>query len=337
MRTPGLVLLTLVVGLALAPGAARAAVPQPTAARRIAVVRVGDAWLHALRVALEPWELRLVEVEGPPPSTTFPAARERARALAQVHAAAAVIWITDTGGPPLLWIYDAEDDQMSTRPLPGGVPGDAPGAAAGALTAKAMLRGSRVAPPGQRLGAEGRRGADDAARTWRIDVGVSSRWLLAEPADQVESAQEALLSFWPRALAGRWGFGVTLASGPGLALPGPELLGRFTRTSMSAWAALRVPLPARTFLEPAVGATLHLTSLDGFAPDADVSIALARTNPSLDAELRAGVRLFEGVELGVTLSVRAALRRQRYLIAGAPLLELPAFEPGIGLRAAVRF
>jgi hypothetical protein len=105
---------------------------------------------HAIEVALTPWGVALVrvpvDVQGPDAGTM-----ERARALARAAHADAVVWLAGgVGGTTLACVYESDGDRLLVRALGASPPFDDTTAAATALTVKAMLRSSTVAPPSER-------------------------------------------------------------------------------------------------------------------------------------------------------------------------------------------
>jgi hypothetical protein len=117
---------------------------------RVALVGGGGELGHAIEVALTPWGVALARVpadlSGRDAETI-----ERARSLARAAHLDAVVWLAATSGATTLaCVYEADADRLLVRALGASPPFDDTTAAAAALTVKAMLRSSTVAPPSER-------------------------------------------------------------------------------------------------------------------------------------------------------------------------------------------
>src|SRR5690606_34545597 len=139
--------------IALVAGAQPARAEDGEAGERGVLVAPPAGLDEAVRAALAGWPIEVViEPEGAPGST-MPGSAARARALAEGHGAAAVVWLGRDDGGLALWVYDRESGRAVTRPLPAAPPYDEPTAAAVALTVKTLLRHSTAAPAPARYGA----------------------------------------------------------------------------------------------------------------------------------------------------------------------------------------
>lgn len=117
---------------------------------RVALVGGGGELGHAIEVALTPWGVALVRVPADL-SGSDAATVERARSLARTAHLDAVVWLAGSAGTPTLaCVYEADADRLLVRALGASPPFDETTAAAAALTVKAMLRSSTIAPPGER-------------------------------------------------------------------------------------------------------------------------------------------------------------------------------------------
>jgi hypothetical protein len=312
----------LALAVLLSGGNARADRP----ARRVVVVAAPPAFVDALEVALSPWGLVVQPVDGPAPPADSGEAARAAADLAAPRGAALVLWLQSSGEETWLWIYDADSGQLSQRPLPAGAPTSPETATAAALTAKTMIRLSVAAPPRERFGAPRR-----PARL-HLEAGSELRVLRAGPTDERLLTQSVGASL---AAGARWRLGADLAAGPGLAVDDARLVARFTRTTLSARARVRIAGGERWALEPQAWLGVHLTSLDGAVPGGGHPVAETRTNLSLGAAAGVRVDLGGGLELAGCVGLDVPLRRQRYLLAGQPILELPSVEPVLGLQVRV--
>jgi hypothetical protein len=189
-----------------------------------------------------------------------------------------------------------------------------------------MIRLSVVAPAAERFGAAPRR------PRLHIEVGAALHHLDAGPTEERLLTQSVGASL---AVGGRLRLAADLAAGPGTAVDDERLLARFTRTSVSGRLRYRLVDGGWWALEPAAWLGVHLTSLDGSVPARNAAVAETRTNLSLGAGASLVVHPGGGLELAVSLGADLPLRRQRYLLAGEPILELPAVEPVLGLQVRV--
>ena len=164
------------------------------------------------------------------------------------------------------------------------------------------------------------------------------RRLSAGPTRAVEPRLGVALALWPARFGGHGGIAVGAWSGPGVAIDSADLLARFTGLTLFAAARGRLALSRRLAFDAGAGVSLHATGLDGFSPVHRVAARTTRLNTSIDLDAAVAVSLGPRTELALDLAASAALRRQRYLIGGTPVLELPAVElrAGLELRVALR-
>lgn len=321
---PSLALLVCWTG---ASASARAAAHSGEA-RRVVAVAAPPALTQALRVALSPWALEVDTVDIAIPPAEVAAAAGRAAEIAGERHAGVVLWVQigADDGAAWLWIYDRDSGQLAQRPLPAGPPTTAEPAAAAALTAKTMIRSSVIAPAAERFGAR-----PMWAPRFRLEAGTEVRPLDAGPTQERLVTQSVAFTW---AITDRFTVGAGLGAGPGFAVDDNRLVARFGRTSVTALGRYRISGGPRWALEPSAWLGLHFTSLDGAVPGEIEPIAEARTNFSLGAAASAVLRL-GGLELAAIAGIDVALRRQRYLLGGVPLLELPGVEPVFGLQLRV--
>ncbi len=147
-RVSGVGLLVAAFALSAQIGLIRAQGSEP----RIALVNPGAELERAVRVALEPWNVRVI-VSDQSREPTAPRANQLARELALSHGASAAAWISKHGQGYALWVYDVASNRAVSRRLTTSPPFDAPAAAAVALSLKTLLRHSASAPEGERYGA----------------------------------------------------------------------------------------------------------------------------------------------------------------------------------------
>ena len=297
----------------------------------------------AVRTALSPWPIQIA-VTGAggaspaggraAPGATMPGSAERARTLAAEHRAGAVVWLSDDGaGGFALWIYDAESGRATARRLTAPPPYDAPTAAAVALTVKTLLRHSSVAPAVERYGAEAVRGAGPVPRL-RVDTSAALR-IRRTGAGDVEPRLGVGVRVAPGRLAGLGAVGVGVRLGPGISIDEPDFTGQFSDLELGAALMARVPLRRALELWPRLGASLHVTAIDGAIPGQATRARADRVNPGLDlgAALELGLRPW--LRASVTAGGSWALRRQIYLVAGDSVLTIPRLELELGAALSV--
>ncbi len=302
---------------------------------RLGLVEVSPELEAALRTALDPWGIELARVAGPPPTGDGADAIAHATRAARAASADALLWTTTDE----LWLFDVASAELSVRRIPAER--DEATLAALALSAKTMLRTTAVAPPSERFGAVDAPDptADGApvARAWQLRVHARSELrLLSTGAGRASEPRLGVaVSWWPASLRDRAGLSVAVAAGPGFAIDAPLLLARHTDTTVELAARARAPLRGRLGVAGLAGLAMHRTSLDGYAPAHDTQIAVTRSNASLDGAASIHVALSAHGELAVELGTAMALRRQRYLVAGVPVLELPLFEGHVAVELRV--
>lgn len=338
--------------IALVAGAQPARAEDGEAGERVVLVAPPAGLDEAVRAALAGWPIEVViEPEGAPGST-MPGSAARARALAEGHGAAAVVWLGRDDGGLALWVYDRESGRAVTRPLPAAPPYDEPTAAAVALTVKTLLRHSTAAPAPARYGASEAAAATggelasapatapDAApirqrALVRLDTLAGARLRRTEAADlELRLGVGAELTpGWPLGLAAY----LLLRSGAGTPVDHESYVGRYTDLQISAGARARLPLSRRVALAPRLGGSAHITEIDGAIRASGARGRADRVNPSIDAGLALDVDVGRSVRLSAEVEGSVALRRQEYRVAGAPVLTLPRLEGELRLAASFPF
>lgn len=295
------------------------------AGARVGLIDVPADLQHALRVALEPWAIEVSPLEGLAPvgggGTAIRVAAEAAR-TARVDA---LLWVNGDE----LWLFDAASGELSVRQVPPER--DEATLAALALSAKTMLRTTMLVPPSERFGAAPR------ARTarFRLHAQTVIRQLATDLTRVTEPRLGVALSWWPAALRDRAGVSIATSAGPGFAVEDALLLARYTDTTIATTVRGRARLAPHWRAEAGAGLAVHLTALDGYAPAHDAAIAVRRTNGAVELGAALALALGAHAELVLDLAGGVALRRQRYLLGGTPVLELPLIERRAGLELRV--
>jgi hypothetical protein len=256
---------------------------------RVAAVDPDAELARALDIALSPWGAAVTEVRVDRPGATVALPIDRARDIASATHADVVMWVSENAGRSAAWIYDVASDHASLRELSSSPPFDAATAAAVALSVKALLRFTVVAPPPERFGA-----AFDQP-TWAFGLSAS---LATHFGDQDPEARAGpYVSFWPESLHHKWGLFLSLASGLGVSAntstPAATFSGTLSeyvaRLAIGARLPLRLPIRTKIAIEPSLGVAGHFFSLryvvgdtparysQHFAGDIDMQLALTLT------------------------------------------------------------
>jgi hypothetical protein len=225
---------------------------------RVAVVDPDAELARALDIALSPWGAGVAQVRVDRPGATVPLPVDRARQIARDTRADVVMWVSEDAGRYAAWIYDVASDHASVRELIYAPPFDATTAAAVALSVKALLRFTVVAPAPERFGAT----VEEATWAFGLTASIATHFG-TQP--QPEERAGPYVSFWPAALGHRWGAVLGISAGLGVqtTVKGVDWVFDGTLSDFAARAAIgaRFPLRAWMTFEPSLGATMHFFSL----------------------------------------------------------------------------
>lgn len=340
-------------------------------APRVVMIEPPATLLDAVGVALSPWGLRVVPISAPQPATTSIAtAAAAARVIAHEHDAAVVLWISAPGGgEPSLWLYEAQTEQISVRPLSQPPPFDDASAAAVALTVKMLLRSTAVAPPKERIAPAvpavpsastsvsapqpsasasaapsastmppvpppvERAPAEGTTHALRAEAMVLAH-LPTGARDDVAPRAGLSVAYWPRAWRERVGFGAGVKGGLNEDVSSGTFTGSLSDTVLDLNARGMLARDALS-LELAVGPSLHVTSLSGAVSAGARSVSVQRGDAALDASLVPQLSLGARVRLGLFLGASVLLRTQRYTVGQDLVLRLPPLGFDLGGRASL--
>ena len=299
------------------------------ARRRIVLVRA-DATLHrAVVVALTAWDIEVHDADVSSPGAALPEAERRAAAIAAGAHGDAVAWVSAGESSAVLWMYDASTNHVASRVLDARPPFDEPTSAAVALSLKTLLRSSTVAPEPERFGATTE--SPPTSSLLRVEGSAGARVL---PREVTELRGAFGLATYPRSLDEHLGIALLASVGTGAPVDAASFTGRFSDLALSPSLRTRLRMSTRFALEPALGGSLHFTSLAGTArPDA-APISVSRTDGSLDAALVFDVR-FGAVTVGARAGASYLLRWQRYRVGDDAVLSLSPFMADVSLRVSV--
>jgi hypothetical protein len=327
--------------------------------RRVLLVAPPDRLLEATRAALAGWPIEVVVTESSQPGSTMPGSSARAHALAERHQVAAVVWIGADATGQALWMYDAASGRAASRRLNQVPPYDEPTAAAVALSVKTLLRHSEAVPAGERYGA-----GDPAGEHLQESLEVPAEPRPAEPVSlaaapiprlspvlaieasagprlrrtesgDVELRVGAGIRLTPPALAGRLATYLAVSGGPGMSVDQPGFLGEFRDLQLSTGARARFLATGQLAFGPLLGASLHLTEIDGALRRTGTRATASRRNPSIDGGAYLELDVGRGARVSATGELSGFLRHQVYRVGGEPVLSLPRVEAGLTLQLSV--
>ena len=221
--------------------------------RSVALIDADEELAHAIVLALSPWGVTARFTHEPSPGVDLPMAAHRAAALCQQLAVSVIVWVSASEQGSLLWIYDAETNEVITRELPERPPFSSPAAASVALSLKALLRTTTVAPPIERAGRPTVVPLPPTAtRRFTLEASANVRFF-APGSTLVYGAIGGL--WWFRPGATRLGAGLFVGSSAGVAIETANFSGSYRELSLSA--ALTGQLVGQSFASELVVRRVH--------------------------------------------------------------------------------
>ncbi len=300
---------------------------------RVAAVSPDAELARALDIALSPWGAAVAQV-GPAGPGAFPRMTlARARDVAKETHADVVMWVSQSDGRYAAWIYDLASDRASLRELAAGPPFDATTAAAVALSVKALLRFTVVAPPPERFRAP----TEEPTWAFGLSAGIASHngsELLWEPRTDLYG------SFWPAALGHRWGATIGVSSGLGVHVDNPTsqgttFSGTLTDFAFRAAIGARIPLRAWLAMEVSMGTAIHFVSLQATIDGQPTQeVAVHRFDVGFEPRIALSFALLDGlVRVAPWLGATVLTAWQRFTVYGDVELEVSPTTAEAGLRA----
>ncbi|HZU84028.1 MAG TPA: hypothetical protein VE987_13965 [Polyangiaceae bacterium] len=302
---------------------------------------------RALDVALSPWGATVTEVHVDHPGATVSLPVEQARVIAGATNADVVMWVSGNDGHYSVWIYDVASNQASLRELDSAPPFDATRAAAVALSVKALLRFTVVAPPPERFGATQRLSA------WVFGLNASIATHLGADVT-ADPRSELYAGFWPARFAYRLGLSLGVSYGLGVALDTQQPFTDMTTmkretldfhgtlTEFVARLALGARLPVRRDmeLEPSLAGAFHLFSLSYTSLPIEAKAGAAKTavhyTPALEPRLALRIALLDGiVHIAPWIGATFLMRQHDFIdtTTGIQVGQAPLFTAEAGIRA----
>jgi len=286
--------------------------------RSVALIDADEELAHAVLLALSPWGVTARLTHEPSPGVDLPMAAHRAAALCQQLTVSVLVWVSPSEQGSLLWIYDAETHEVITRELPERPPFSSPAAASVALSLKALLRTTRVAPPIERLVAPP---GVPLPATDRLTLEASANARFFAPRSTLIYGRIGGL-WWFRPGPTRLGAGLFFGSSASVALETANFSGNYRELSLSA--ALTAQLLGNRLLRSSFfgGFTAHFSELFGVSNAVGQAAESNRVVPSLDAGSDFALMLGGGLHLGLGVKASYLPRPQRYLVQGETVLSL---------------
>jgi hypothetical protein len=228
-----------------------------------------------------------------------------------------------------LWVYDTQNDEISTRVFTETPPLSPSAAAAVALSLKTLLRATVVAPESERFGAA----TPDAPspERFQLESGGGVRVLAAQKAE-VRVAIGTL--FWFRPPPRGIGAALEFSLGRGVAVENEEFVGRFRELDLSPMLRWQVLAGGRAASSLFAGMTGHFTMLDGSLASG-ASTTTQRFNVSFDVGARADFDPSRRVHLGIVVKASYLSAYQRYLVRDHSVFELWPVTAEVGGRIGV--
>ena len=306
--------------------------------RSVALIDADGELAHAVSLALSPWGVTARLTHEPSPGVDLPIAAHRAAALCQQLAVSVVVWVSATEQGSLLWIYDAETNEVITRELPERPPFSSPAAASVALSLKALLRTTTVAPPVERLGdppVVPPRATDHATENrQKLTLEASGNVRFFAPSATLVYARIGGL-WWFRPGPTRLGVGLFFGSSAGVAIETADFSGSYRELSPSA--AVIGQIMGNRWLRSSLfgGFTAHFSELFGVSNAIGQATHAKSVVPSLDAGSDVAFLLGGGLHLGLGVKASYLPRPQRYLVQGETVLSLWPIAAEFGVKFGI--
>ena len=295
---------------------------------RLVLVSSDPELERATSAALAAWAVEVMVRPDRDVGPTMPQAAERAQSLAAENQARAVVWIASAGGRPSLWLYDVTTRKAVAVRLSSPPPFDPPAAAAIALAIKTLIRFSQVAPEAERYAPP----PPPPSRRLLLEAQAGARLRRHSPVEAGFGLAGVLM---PRALR-PLGFTAGLRAGPGFEVAHGSFVGHYDDLALATGARLAIELGSRFALVPSAGGSLHLARLRGSDLELGESATARRFNPALDAGLQLELDLGRP-RVGLAAAAGLFIRRQRFLVAGEEVYDVPQVTGDLSLTVGLPF
>ncbi len=302
--------------------------PAARAGERLVLVSSDPELERATTAALAAWAVDVMVDAGADVGPTMPQAAERAQTVAAARQARAVVWIAQADGRPSLWLYDVTTRKAVAVKLASPPPFDPPAAAAIALAIKTLIRFSAVAPETERYAPP----PPPPSRRLLLEARGGARLRRHSPVEAGFGLDAVLMPHALRPL----GFSAGVRAGPGFEVTRGSFVGHYDDAAIGGGARLALGLGRGLALVPTAGVSAHYARLRG----SDLTLGSSATDRHLNPSFDAGLQL--ELDLGrprVGLAAEAAFfaRRQRFLVAGAQVYDVPLVVGAVSLTVGLPF
>ncbi len=264
--------------------------PVVHAGESVVLLNLSPSLEEAIEDALLPWDFQTQSVsQALPLKDEKFGVEERARQIGRDHNSRAVIWIAESEEGLALWLYDAQTELLTVRPLVSQPPFDAARAASLALTVKTLLLGrttnhtgiasrENVDIPKSGLRTEGTSDVTVYRRKWALESQLTARHSAADD-DSYQTRIALGVVYRLPALT----MAVFVEFGSGQTVNVRQFRGDFS--GLAVRGQLGYPLAIGHWqMEPELSLIAHATTLEGrFAA---MAIQESRINPSIDLGFR---------------------------------------------------
>jgi hypothetical protein len=311
-----------------------------TESHRVAAIDPDAELARALNIALSPWGTTVTKVQL---DASAPIVAERARAIAEETHADVVMWVSEHHGHYAVWIYDVASDHTSLRDLTMSPPFDATTAASVALSIKALLRLTVVAPPRERFGAAAARPEPD----WVF--GLSTSLADHEGSQSLLEPRGALYaSYWPPMFSHHLGVELGISAGLGVApQEATTKRGDIFNANLADFGG-RAAVAAQTSLtnwlgvELSLGAALHVVNLHAEITDPNGPVpqtkrqSLMRADGGFEPQVAFTIAIMhDTLRVAPWAGVTVLTVWQRFIVDGQVQLEVSPITVEGGIRAEV--
>jgi hypothetical protein len=295
---------------------------------RLVLVSSDPELERATTAALAAWAVDVMVDPGAEVGPTMPQAAERAQMVAAARQARAVVWIAEAEGRPSLWLYDVTTRKAVAVKLASPPPFDPPAAAAIALAIKTLIRFSAVAPETERYAPP----PPAPARRLLLEARGGARLRRHSPVEAGFGLDAVLM---PRALR-PLGFSAGVRAGPGFEVTSESFVGHYDDTALALGARVALGLGGGLALVPMAGVSAHYARLRGSDLMLGSSASDRHLNPSLDAGLQLELDLGRP-RIGLAAEAAFFARRQRFLVAGTQVYDVPLVVGAVNLTLGLPF
>lgn len=232
--------------------------PASAESRSVAAVAPDPQLVRALDVALAPWGTNITEVHPIGAEVSTSLSPDRARAIADETHADVVLWVSGDGGHYTIWIYDVASDHTSSRQVNAAPPFDPTTAAAVALSVKALLRSTVVAPLPERTVPP----PEEPAWVLGLSAGVADHLGAPQTGQGLEGRFGLRGSAWPDFAARRLGFAVEASVGTGVRFDSGAIATTLKEYAFDVGLATRLVVSPAFAVEPSLSAAFIVTEFN---------------------------------------------------------------------------